>query len=53
MKSSGTPDFDYMEQYILTFKKLAIADVVKYKDKAVEISKGMRSERIFFLCKIK
>lgn len=44
MKSSGTPDFDYMEQYIRALEKLAIADVVKYKDKVVEISKGIIKE---------
>lgn len=28
-------DFDYMEQYIRAMEKLAIADVVKYKDKVI------------------
>ena len=44
MNSSGTPDFDYMERYILALKKLAIADAVKYKNKVVEISKGIIKE---------
>lgn len=44
VNSSGTPDFDYMERYIRALEKLAIADVVKYKDKVVEISKGIIKE---------
>lgn len=44
MKLSGTPDFDYMERYIRALEKLAIADVIKYKDKVVEISKGIIKE---------
>ena len=32
MKLSGTPDFDYMERYIRALEKLAITDVIKYKD---------------------
>lgn len=31
----GTPDFEYMERYIRAIEKLAIADVVKYKDKLI------------------
>ena len=44
MKSSGTPDFDYMERYINALEKLAIANAVKYKNKVVEISKGIIKE---------
>lgn len=32
-------DFDYMEQYIRAMEKLAIADVVKYKDKVIATMK--------------
>lgn len=32
-------DFDYMERYIRAIEKLAIADVVKYKDKLIETTK--------------
>lgn len=38
-KSDGTPDFDYMERYIRAMEKAVIADVVKYKDKAIETTK--------------
>lgn len=44
MNSSGTPDFDYMERYIRALEKLAIADVVKYKNKVVETSKRIIKE---------
>jgi hypothetical protein len=44
MNSSGIPDFDYMERYINALEKLAIADAVKYKNKVVEISKGIIKE---------
>lgn len=30
IKSDGTPDFDYMEQYIRAMEKIVISDVVKY-----------------------
>ncbi len=33
---SGEPDFDYMERYIRAIEKLAIADVVKYKNAVIE-----------------
>lgn len=36
---SGDIDFDYMERYIRAIEKLAIADVVKYKDKVIETTK--------------
>lgn len=32
-------DFDYMKRYIRATEKLAIADVVKYKDKLIETTK--------------
>lgn len=32
-------DFDYMERYIRAIEKLAIADVVKYKDKLIEMTR--------------
>lgn len=32
-------DFDYMERYIRAMEKLAIADVVKYKDKVIATTK--------------
>lgn len=44
VNSSGTPDFDYMERYIRALEKLAIANVVKYKDKVIEISKVIIKE---------
>lgn len=31
--------FDYMERYIRAIEKLAIADVVKYKDKLIETTR--------------
>lgn len=37
--SSGNIDFDYMERYIRAIAKLAIADVVKYKDKELATTK--------------
>lgn len=37
--SADDIDFDYMERYIRAIEKLAIADVVKYKDKVIEITK--------------
>lgn len=33
--SDGNIDFNYMERYIRAIEKLAIADVVKYKDKVI------------------
>ena len=35
----GTPDFDYMEKYIRAMEKIVITNVVKYKDKEIEITK--------------
>lgn len=35
----GKINFDYMERYIQAIKKLAIADVVKYKDKVIATTK--------------
>ena len=32
-------DFDYMERYIRAMEKVVIADVVKYKDTVIEITK--------------
>lgn len=32
-------DFDYMERYIRAMEKVVIADVVKYKDKVIEVTK--------------
>ena len=43
IKSDGTPDFDYMERYIRAMEELVIADVVKYKDKVIEITKKVCS----------
>lgn len=37
--SEGDIDFDYMERYIRAIEKLAIADVVKYKDKLIETTR--------------
>ena len=37
--SDGDINFDYMERYIRAIEKLAIADVVKYKDKVVKTAK--------------
>ncbi|MBO7664944.1 MAG: hypothetical protein J6S33_00115 [Aeriscardovia sp.] len=37
--SDGDIDFDYMERYICAIEKLAIADVVKYKDKLIETTR--------------
>ncbi|MBQ3480322.1 MAG: restriction endonuclease subunit S [Aeriscardovia sp.] len=37
--SFGDPDFAYMERYIRAIEKLAIADVVKYKDKLIETTR--------------
>lgn len=39
VKSDGTPDFDYMERYIRVIEKLAIADVVKHKDRMIAAAK--------------
>ena len=39
IKSDGTPDFDYMERYILAIENVVISDVVKYKDKVIETTK--------------
>lgn len=39
VKSDGTPDFDYMERYIRAIEKLAIADVVEYKDRMIAAAK--------------
>ena len=36
---SGKIDFDYMERYISAIEKLAIADVVKYKNGVIETAK--------------
>lgn len=36
---SGDIDFDYMERYIRAIEKLAIADVVKFKDKLIATSR--------------
>lgn len=36
---AGDIDFDYMEHYIRAIEKLAIADVVKYKDKMIATTK--------------
>ena len=37
--TDGNPSWDYMERYIRATEKLAIAGVVKWKDKAIEITK--------------
>lgn len=37
--SGGDIDFDYMERYIRAIEKLAIADVAKYKDKLIAVTK--------------
>ncbi len=39
VKLDGTPDFDYMERYIRAIEKTVIADVVEYKDRAIEETK--------------
>ncbi len=36
---SGDINFDYMERYIRAIEKLAIADVVRYKDKVITMTK--------------
>lgn len=41
--SSGDIDFDYMERYIRVIEKLAIADVVKYRDRQIAITKQIVS----------
>ena len=42
--SDGDIDFDYMERYIRAIEKLAIADVVKYKDKTIDTTKQLVAE---------
>lgn len=37
--SDGNIDFEYMKRYIRAIEKLAIANVVKYKDKLMATSK--------------
>ena len=37
--ADGNIDFDYMERYIRAIEKLAIADVVKYKDKLIAMTR--------------
>lgn len=39
VKSDGAPDFDYMERYIRAIEKLAIADVVRHKDRTIVAAK--------------
>ena len=39
VKPDGTPDFDYMERYIRAVEKLAIADVVRDKDRIIAATK--------------
>lgn len=39
VKSDGAPDFDYMERYIRAVEKLAIADVVRDKDRIIAATK--------------
>lgn len=41
--SNGDIDFDYMERYIRVIEKLAIADVVKYRDRQIAITKQIVS----------
>lgn len=38
-------DFNYMEQYIRAMEKLAIADVVKYKDKVIATTKEVVAQQ--------
>lgn len=38
-------DFDYMERYIRAMEKLAIADVVKYKDKVIATTKEVVAQQ--------
>lgn len=38
-------DFNYMEQYIRAMEKLAIADVVKYKDKVIAMTKEVVAQQ--------
>lgn len=39
--SNGQPDWDFMDKYIHAIEKVAIADVVKYKDKVITKTKAM------------
>lgn len=36
INSDGTLNFEYMEKYIRVMEKMAIADVMKYKDTTIE-----------------
>lgn len=39
IKNTNQIDFDYMEKYMKAMQKIAIADVVKYKDSVIEATK--------------
>lgn len=43
-KDGFIPDFDYMEKYIRAIQKNVIADVVKYKDEVISLTKEVVSE---------
>lgn len=40
-KNGYIPDWDYMEKYIRAIEKIVIADVVKYKDNQISITKQL------------
>lgn len=43
---TGEPNFDYMEKYIRATEKLVIADVVKWKDKQIELTKEVVNQEV-------
>ena len=45
VSKNNKPDFDYMEKYIKAVQKLVIKNVVEYKDKLIDKTRGIISKR--------
>lgn len=44
--TSGSPDWDFMEKYIRATEKLVITDVVKWKNKQIELTKKVVNQEV-------
>ena len=44
--SANVPDWDYMEQYIRAIEKTVVADVIKWKDKQINLTKEVVNREV-------
>ena len=44
VNGNGEIDFEYMEKYIRAIEKVTIANVVKYKDSVIDVTKSIVNE---------